>query len=195
MVDHYFSEKPESPLSKITIPVEIDGKMYTFTTSSSVFSHGRLDTGTKVLVEALELREKDEFLDLGCAWGFVGIYASRKVKSVTMVDINERAVELAEFNCKQNKVKAEVLKSNGFESLDDRKFDCIATNPPIHAGKGIIEAWIQDSKAHLKKSGRFYLVAKTKLGAKLFGDYIAQVFGNCKIASIESGYRVFLAER
>ena len=192
-MEHYFSEKPTSPLSKVTITIDIDGKMYKFTTGSGVFSYAKLDRGTHLLVEAMELKKTDEFLDLGCGWGFIGIYASRLVKNVIMVDINERAIKLAKKNCKQNKIQAEVLKSDGFEKLKGRKFDVIATNPATHAGKTLVLKWIEESHQHLKKGGRFYFVSKTKLGAKSYGEYIGEVFKNIKVVSLGSGYRVFRA--
>ena len=194
MTEHYFSEKPTSPLKYITIPIEIDGKMYEFTTASGVFSYSKLDRGTQLLVEAMQLKKTDEFLDLGCGWGFIGIYAARKVKKATLIDINERAIVLAKKNVKQNKVKnCEVLKSNGFKKLQERKFDVIAMNPPTHAGKELILDLVEASYEHLKKGGRFYFVSKTKLGAKKYGEFIGEVFKNIKVVSLGSGYRVFLA--
>lgn len=195
-MEHYFSEKPKSPLSQITVPIEIDGKIYKFTTASGVFSYAKLDRGTQLLVEALELKKTDEFLDLGCGWGFIGIYASRNVKKVMLIDINERAVATAKKNVKQNNIKnCEVLKSDGFANLKGRTFDVIATNPPTHAGKELILDLVEDSYDHLKKGGRFYFVSKTKLGAKSYGDFIGEVFKNIKVVSLGSGYRVFLAIR
>ena len=193
-MEHYFSEKPESEYREKEIIINIKGTDFKFVTASGVFSYGKLDRGTQVLAEGIDFDKAKSFLDLGCGWGFLGIYARILVPSVVMVDINERALKLARRNCKLNKMKCEVLKSDGFSSLKGRKFDIIATNPPNHAGKKLIMTWIEEAKNYLVAGGKFYIVCKTRLGAKAYQEFMEEIFGNAKIVNRGSGYKVILSK-
>ncbi len=71
-----------------------------------------------------------------------------------MIDINERAISLAQKNIKLNNIKnIKVLESDGFAQIkDDETFDVIVTNPPIRAGKHVIYEIYKQSFNHLKSS-------------------------------------------
>ena len=75
-----------------------------------------------LLIETV-LRENEDFqgtiLDLGCGYGPLGIIAAKILKKsfITMCDINERALELARMNAKENKVD-ERVKAVSYTHLD-----------------------------------------------------------------------------
>ena len=97
---HYFSEKPESAHKEMTIEGILRNKKLIFKTDTGIFSPKKIDKGTKILVEALELNKTDDVLDIGCGYGVVGIAIADEVASITMTDINKRAVKLAKENIK-----------------------------------------------------------------------------------------------
>ena len=65
-----------------------------------VFSRGHLDHATAVLFRETEPPVAGQFLDLGCGYGVIGLAIARAVPlaSVTGVDVNERALLLANEN-------------------------------------------------------------------------------------------------
>ena len=93
---------------------------------------------TEILVEqCIQLmREVEEpnILDIGSGTGAISIAIANELKSssVTGIDINEKAIELANKNKTLNKIKnINFVKSNLFENLDkDFKYDLIVSNPP-----------------------------------------------------------------
>ncbi len=194
MTEHYYTEKPKSEYKEREIIINIKNTNFKFKTASGVFAYGKLDRGTQLLAEAIDFSQAESFLDLGCGYGFLGIYARISIPSVVMLDINERALKLARRNCKLNKMKCNVIKSDGFSKLKNSKFDIIATNPPTHAGKKTIFSWIEQSKQHLSKNGKLYLVCKTKLGAASYKQKMQEVFGNAEIVNRGSGYKVLLSK-
>jgi release factor glutamine methyltransferase len=101
---------------------------------------------TKILlqfIETLELKNKT-FLELGCGCGIISILASKQGAIVTASDINDIALNALERNTNTNKVLIDIIHSNLFEKLKEKKFDYIIINPPYYpkAPESIAEqAW------------------------------------------------------
>ena len=107
-----------------------------------------------------------------------------------MVDINERAVNLAKTNLALNKItNAKVWQSDGFDSAP-ALYDWIISNPPIRAGKKVVYPMIEQSSAYCKIGGGLMLVIRTKQGAKSMANKMQQVFKNVQTVKIKAGYRV-----
>ncbi len=196
--EHYFSSKPKSKQRVLTIENTLRGKIYTFVTGSSTFSKKGLDSGTRLLIEEMDIKPTDIVLDLGCGYGAIGIVAANLAANGKsyLVDINERAVELAKKNIELNKVKnAEAVLGNIFEPLGDILFDVILTNPPIRAGREIVLAFIKGSYQHLNPGGSFYLVARTQQGAMTLKVKMAEIFSNSEYIALHGGYRVILSKK
>ena len=153
-MSHYYSEKNDdvkSDIQKITI--RFQNLELPFFTDNGVFCKDYLDFGTRVLLENAIIYGS-KVLDLGCGYGPVGVILGKLNPSleITMVDINERAVALAQRNALANNVSATVLKSNILADVSS-SFSCILTNPPIRAGKATVFAFYDQSYDHLEKNG------------------------------------------
>lgn len=73
MNDQYYTREPGSESRPAECEFEYRGKRLRFTTDAGVFSRGELDTGTRLLLDALPETMAGEILDLGCGWGPIGI--------------------------------------------------------------------------------------------------------------------------
>lgn len=198
MREHYFSPTPAVRSRPREVRFRFGDRLFVFETDRGVFSHGAVDRGTRLLLEALEVRPEDEILDVGCGYGVVGLVAAAQASRgrAVLVDINERAVALARGNARRNGIhNAEVLWGNLYEPVGERTFDLIATNPPIRAGRAVVRALIEGAWTHLRPGGRFYLVARTAQGARTLARLIGQVFGNVAEVERGGGYRVYRAVR
>jgi 16S rRNA (guanine1207-N2)-methyltransferase len=132
----------------------------------TLFAEGKLDEGTRLLLEALEVRATDVALDLGCGAGFIGAHIARHATKgqVTMVDASLSAVAAARRMIEQNDLtNAQVLPGDGAQELLEQRFDLVVTNPPFHVGgiqtTKIAERFIREAAKVLRPRGRFYLVA------------------------------------
>ena len=199
LAEQYFTPSPTSGHERRTVRRRMrDGSELIFETDAGVFSKGRVDRGTRELIKAIRLEDGESFLDLGCGWGPVGITmaVSCPRSEVWMVDVNERACELARANARANGAdRAVVVCGDGLLAVDGRKFDVIATNPPIRAGKSVVYRLVEEARDHLKPGGRFYAVARTKQGAGSLRTFIRETFGNADEPEIGGGYRVIRAVR
>jgi 16S rRNA G1207 methylase RsmC len=193
MTEHYFTVEPSSKMRLRLLEVTLLGVRLKFRTATGVFSYKRLDTGTRVFIESVNIPEKGRILDLGCGWGVIGIFiaATHPEANVVMTDINKRAVWLASENARLNNVDAEVRWGNLYEPVRGMVFDSILTNPPIAAGRSLILKAIGGALDHLCYGGTMQLVARTSKGGKTLSKLMEKEFGNVSEVGKKSGYRVY----
>ena len=194
---HYFSEKNETLKSNPQkIAFRVNGTPFEFVTDNGVFSKDSLDRGTEVLLHYLHVEENyKSALDLGCGYGVVGVYLSKVYDlQVGMVDINERALDLAKQNLVLNQVKGNVYKSNGLEQIK-RKFDLIVTNPPIRAGKEVVHRFFEDSVKHLNEEGTLYVVINKKHGADSANRKLQTIYSSVNLVGRNKGFQVYVCKK
>ena len=164
---HYFTnEKLPSDIKKTECFVL--GNKFTFLTDNGVFSKDGLDFGSRLLLETIPLEEVGgKILDMGCGYGVFGIILSKITSSyVDMVDVNLRALHLAERNAKLNGVSnVNIFESNVYENVSG-KYSTIVTNPPIRAGKKVVYDILMNAKDYLEENGKLFLVIRKEQGAK-----------------------------
>lgn len=195
MNDHYYTREPQSESRPVSCEYEYRGIRMRFETDAGVFSRGEVDTGTRLLLEALPEQMSGDVLDLGCGWGVIGISVSRKWPDtrVWMADVNLRALELSRKNADANGARVTCLESDGMAGLMDRKFDAVITNPPIRAGKQVIYQMFADAAKCLKPGGALYLVIRKQQGAESCVKYLQTLFENVEKLDRSGGFWVLRA--
>ena len=163
----YFDNNPKSKSKENLIHANINGNVYTFYTDNDVFSKKRLDYGTRVLLENIDLDDfNGNVLDFGCGYGPIGIYIKKNTSAtVDMIDVNNRAISLSKKNAKLNNVLVNIFESNIYDNVKN-KYDVIITNPPIRVGKKILYEILFKANEYLKDGGLLYLVINKDQGAK-----------------------------
>ncbi len=166
-MSYYFDKNTTVESNEVTTRAEIGGKLYTFKTDNNVFSKKGLDFGTRTLLESIDIKNiNGDVLDFGCGYGPIGIYIKSNTESdVDMIDINERALNLARSNAKINKVDVNIFESDVYSNIT-KKYDYIITNPPIRVGKKILYEILIGAKQYLKQDGHLIFVINKDQGAK-----------------------------
>ena len=165
-------------------------------TRPGTFAHGRIDRGTRALIEWIEPRDACRILDLGAGCGAIGLAAAVAIPDshVVMVDSNVRAVECAERNAKRNGVSARVdslVRADADDLPGEGTYDLVLANPPYFSNFRIARAFIQTAHDALSPGGRFALVAKA--GAA-HAEHVREVFGNGGISD-RLGYAIVSGTR
>lgn len=191
----YYAENPDSAHDIHELKVTLLGQSFTILTDSGVFSKKMVDYGSQVLLNTLDFEKGKTLLDLGCGYGPLGISLA-KVQGVkpTMVDINNRAIDLAKQNAQKNGVEADIFQSDIYEKVNGT-FDYIISNPPIRAGKQVVHTIISESINYLKVGGNLTIVIQKKQGGPSAKAKMEEVFGNVEILKRDKGYYILRSEK
>ena len=166
-------------------------KEFCFNTDNGVFSKSKLDFGTRCLLENLPLEEiKGEILEVGCGYGVIPTILTRtvdKIESFDAVDVNKRALHLAEMNKKENFApKVNFFLSNCYQNIN-KKYDVIISNPPIRAGKNIVYEIVMNARNYLKEDGKLFIVINKDQGAKSLYKDLEKVY-KCELINKKKGF-------
>lgn len=192
-MSHYFTNDEVKSDVK-TIKSIINEREYAFYTDNNLFSKDKIDFGTKLLLESIT-NIHGNVLDLGCGYGVIGIYLrSNYDVKVDMVDVNKRAIVLANKNIElHNLNNINAFESDGYENIVS-EYDYIVTNPPIRIGKEKLYNLLISAKDHLKKEGKLILVIRKEQGAKSLNKELEK-FYSVKIINKKKGYCIITAEK
>lgn len=196
MSNHYYSDKPQVAHDRKAAEAVLRGFSLRLVTDAGVFSKNGIDYGSRVLIDAMELPSGAHVLDVGCGYGPIGLTAAKLVPDghVTMIDINERAVELSRENAKANGItNVTIMQSNLLTEVNKRDFDVVLTNPPIRAGKETVHAIFDQAYDHLKVGGALWIVIQKKQGAPSAKAKLESLFSRVNEVTKDKGYRIFKA--
>jgi 16S rRNA (guanine1207-N2)-methyltransferase len=199
MTDHYFSNKPSVASDVHEFDFQLRGKTFHFLSDAGVFSKHRVDFGSVLLIEEMQMEESADVLDMGCGYGPVGIVAATLAcrGHVTMADVNERAVDLAKKNVGKNHIEnVTVIVSDLFTNIPEtQKFDVILTNPPIRAGKRVVHQLFEEAYQRLKEKGVLWVVIQKKQGGPSAQEKLASLFTTVEKVTQDKGYWILKAEK
>jgi 16S rRNA G1207 methylase RsmC len=174
--DHYFSQEPKSNYQPKQIELNVAGEVYKVSTASGTFSPLRLDVGTSVLIDHLELAPQDgNILDLGCGWGPIALnLAKHSPKSkVWAVDVNNRSLELTAANAKT--LGLTNIQTSTPESVPQNlMFSGIWSNPPIRIGKKELHDLLLTWLPRLESNASAYLVVQKNLGSDSLQKWLTE---------------------
>lgn len=198
-MNHYYDNNTELDHHYETVTFTLRDENMVFTTDSGVFSKHTIDYGSRVLIEAFDDMNLPEgaLLDVGCGYGPIGLSLAKSCKRhVMMVDVNDRALELAKQNAEKNGVTdvVKVQHSDGYTEVTD-SFAAIVTNPPIRAGKETVHRILEEAYDHLLPNGELWAVLQKKQGAKSAQTKMMEVFGNADIVKKDKGYYILRSRK
>jgi 16S rRNA (guanine1207-N2)-methyltransferase len=150
-------------------PVDFAAQRIEVVSLPGIFAHGRLDKGSRLLLDLLEkLRPEGKILDFACGSGVIGcaLLAAGARVELTLLDVSALALEASGRTLSLNGMKAALLPSDGLSELEGR-YDWIISNPPFHRGVSndleIAEKFFAEAGTFLTENGRIVIVCNRHL--------------------------------
>ena len=131
-----------------------------------VFAHGRLDGGTRALLDAVRALPLagSRILDFACGSGVIGAFLSALEPTACVDFLDGDAIALAAAG--ENVPGARLIISDGFDAAAPHLYDLIVSNPPYHEGKvetpRMIERLVRGSPDRLADGGSLVLVTQRR---------------------------------
>jgi 16S rRNA (guanine1207-N2)-methyltransferase len=171
------------------VPLVLPDLTVELETDRGVFSFGRIDAGTKLLLqEAPPPPVSGVLVDLGCGYGPIAVALGMRAPETTIwaVDVNVRAVQLTTLNAAENHVVnvTAVLA----DQVPDFHVDALYSNPPIRIGKPalleLLDHW-------MPRTSVAYLVVQKHLGSDSLARWMADDRGwHVERLLSRGGYRI-----
>ena len=198
-MEHYYTNNPTTESREKIINSTIANENLKFYTDNGVFSKESVDFGTKTMLESFNTEKEDaKVADIGCGYGVISIFLAKKYPTFkfTMVDVNNRVLELSKKNIELNNInnEVEVLESSSFDNVEGN-FDIVLTNPPIRAGKKIVHKIMIDSFNHLSESGELWVVIQKKQGMASCKKLLEETFSSVEVIAKNKGYYILKASK
>ncbi|WP_412748359.1 class I SAM-dependent methyltransferase [Krasilnikovia sp. M28-CT-15] len=198
--DHYFSADPAAPARHGTVEFSVAGRDYTLAVASGVFSAGRLDPGTAVLLRKGGLptaATSGTLLDLGCGYGPIACVLATEAPAATVyaVDVNARARELAATNADALGLAGRLRVAGPEEVPAEVTFDEIWSNPPTHVGKAELHAMLERWLPRLTPDGVVWLVINKNLGGDSLHAWLTGLGWDVARVASQRGFRVLRVAR
>ncbi|MDG2474191.1 MAG: methyltransferase [Paracoccaceae bacterium] len=169
-----------------------------FFSMPGLFSYKNIDPASQFLSLSFNDNLNGNVIDLGSGWGFLSsklLKNCRNVKSVTLLDHDQRALECAKTNINNPKAKFKWADINETTALGI-KFDNAICNPPFHNNKGknieLGKSFIKAAHNNLKSRGSLLLVANIQLP---YENTIRNLFHNFQIHSENKYFKIILANK
>jgi 16S rRNA (guanine1207-N2)-methyltransferase len=181
LAQRYQLQLSDGPLTVISLP--------------GVFSHGRLDIGSALLLEHLDDLQSGHLLDFGCGAGVLGAALKRRYpdSKVSLLDVDAFAVASSRLTLAANGLQAEVISGDGIDAAPF-ELSAILSNPPFHQGVHThyqaTEQLLRQAARHLKPKGELRLVANSFLK---YPPLIEQHLGPCQTLADAKGFRIYRA--
>jgi len=196
LTEHYFSPRPGAPHRPGLVRVVLPDVYLELATDAGVFSPGRLDPGTRLLLdEAPAPPPTGDLLDLGCGYGPIACVLAKRSPGATVwaVDVNERALKL----CARNAATAGLPNVRCVTPGDPcvpARLTGIWSNPPVRIGKAALHSLLSGWLGRLAPGGQAYLVAGRNLGADSLHRWLAEQGWPVTRRAARSGYRLLQVE-
>ncbi|ROP30229.1 16S rRNA m(2)G 1207 methyltransferase [Couchioplanes caeruleus] len=196
--DHYFTAEPATPDTRGRIEFSVAGRAYDLAVARGVFSAGRLDPGTAVLLRKAELpTDGGTFLDLGCGYGPIACVLASEAPAATVyaIDVNSRARELTAENAKSLGLGDRVRVCTPEDVPAEVTFDQIWSNPPTHVGKAELHAMADRWLGRLAPDGVAWLVINRNLGGDSLHTWLTGQGWDVARTASQRGFRVLKVSR
>jgi 16S rRNA (guanine1207-N2)-methyltransferase len=195
--EHYFSPAPAAPSRPAEVRLDLPDRSFALRTDRGVFSAGRVDPGTKVLLlTAPGPPASGDLVDLGCGYGPIALTMAARSPGATVwaVDVNERALELTRANAEAAGL-GNVRAVRPDDVPDGVRVAALWSNPPVRVGKAALHDLLRTWLPRLDGGAHALLVVQKHLGADSLQRWLRDEGWAADRLASRMGYRVLDVSR
>ncbi|MEW9806246.1 class I SAM-dependent methyltransferase [Mesorhizobium marinum] len=197
----FWFRRPDDPSALVALrpaPTLVDGR---FRTAPGMFSHDRVDAGSRLLAQCLPDAAKGAAADFCSGWGYLAAELAAHTAGLASIDLYEAdraSLQAAEANLNALAARPafDFFWCDLASEKVERRYDLIVMNPPFHQGRasepGIGQAMIKAAALALKPGGQLLMVANRGLP---YAQPLKDAFKDVRELRSEGGFRVFAARK
>ena len=164
------------------------------TASPNVFSHDKVDIGSRFFLDHLsQVPIRERVADMACGYGVLGLAYLSRVPHAQMILCDEsfQAVRSTQINLSRNAphAQARVYADDGLKRLAPSSLDLVLCNPPFHqhhtVSTDIAHALFRDAERALSAGGELWIVANRHLSYHLI---LKKLFKECSVEASSSKF-------
>lgn len=166
-------------------------------TVAGIFSAGKVDEGSRLLVSALPKHLSGNGADIAAGWGYLSCKLFEKCPSIshiTLVEAEKRALTMAERNLAPHIGRTRFLWADAAKPLDISGLDWIVMNPPMHdllwSAPETTAAMFAEAHKTLRAGGTLWLVANSHLP---YERTLESIFSRVQMVTHNLDYKVLEA--
>ncbi|MEE1673884.1 methyltransferase [Agarivorans aestuarii] len=162
---------------------------------ANVFCFGKLDIGSRFLLDNFPQGDFSQVIDLGCGNGLLGLQALKHYPNAQVSFCDESAMALASaknnvaLNFPERINDCSFNHDNALQHQADDSADLVLCNPPFHQqntiSSHIAQQMFRDAKRCLRSNGRLIVVANRHLG---YHPLLKSYFGGYKLLASNSKF-------
>lgn len=177
-------------------PVSVESR---FRAAPGMFSHDRVDAGSRLLAQNLPARLTGTVADFCAGWGYLAAEIAARFPAVMALDLYEadfEALEAARENLAGITPKPLFFWHDLLAEPVERRYDAVVMNPPFHKGRAadpeIGAGMVRAASRALKPGGRLFMVANRQLS---YEPVLADVFSSYAEIARDAAFKVLSARR
>lgn len=172
-----------------------------YETKTGLFSAGKIDRGSALLVEEFDDRIVGKVADLGAGWGYLSCELAKRSTNIVQLDLYEaewQAIAASRKNIAD--IPATISTNTHWHDVVqepiEQHYDWVIMNPPFHDGRtsklDLGLAFIEKAHLVLKPGGKMLMVANRHLA---YDQFVKQLFSKMKIVSQQDGFKIIYAAK
>ncbi|EZQ03094.1 MULTISPECIES: class I SAM-dependent methyltransferase [Acidianus] len=174
----------------------VNGVPLSLLSHPGLFSKRKLDLGTRVFLENIDIPDEGKVVDLGCGYGPIGIYlalANPRLE-VFMLDSNPLAIRTSTSNVERYGLsqRVHVYRSDILSALDV-DVEAIFSNPPLKGGTLFLEKMAEQASKKVKSNG--YVEIVVYKGEENAIYYLSKWFSHVYVKKRVKGYSIIRSDK
>ena len=181
--------------------IELPTHKLRLTALPNVFSHDKLDMGSRFLIDRLAMiPQAHHVADMACGYGILGLaYLHRYPKArLIFCDESFQAVESTRANLDMNHPDADAVAyaDDGLKRVESASLDLVLCNPPFHqqhtVSTDIARSLFRDAHRALVRGGELWVIANQHLGYHID---LSRLFSRCETVASDKKFVLLRATR